>query len=119
YFGDGKYVKWEEGIIEITGDKRPDRAEDKFQRFLCPETKSEKDLIPLTASLRENGFPPGQVESYRERYARWWQGEKSRIRSESRKKSAGRRKQKPAPEPMPMRPGRQGTARHTQKSNDT
>jgi hypothetical protein len=120
YFGD-KYVPWKEAIVAITGDNRLDRAEDKFGMFLkdlgLPPARGEQskpttpvvhppvgtfprrplalDAQALThtlANLKENGFPPGQVESYREQFLVWWQREKSEKRSESGRKSASRRK---------------------------
>jgi hypothetical protein len=117
YFCDGKYLSWEEGIVAITGDKRLDRAEEKFRMFL--KTRSfraldvtpekvlnqpgvisticqivpipETDLADTLANLKENGFPPGQIESYREEFSEWQRREKSRKGSESGKKGAARR----------------------------
>jgi hypothetical protein len=116
YFG-SKSVKWEEGIVTITGENKLDRAEDKFGMFLkdrgLPSASAEQstpttpvirpsvgtlprrplpldaqELTRTLANLKENGFPPGQVESYREQFPEWWRREKSKKSSETGKKSA-------------------------------
>jgi hypothetical protein len=97
YFGN--YVPWEEGIVLITGEARRDRAEEKLRMFQKTRL-SETELADTLANLQKNGFPAGQIETQKEQFQLWWENEKSKKSTESGKKSATRRKNKPVPKPV-------------------
>lgn len=88
----GKRCEFERGVKLITRIKRLDRALPWFRRFLRERVKSEKELIALLASCRENGFTPIQLGRLRRDFREWHRTEISRQASQSARKRTAARK---------------------------
>jgi hypothetical protein len=85
-------VKYQRGVKVITGDKKWDRARDKFKRYVAAEKLTEgRNLEEALAHYRQHVFTGPELVIEIRDFERWWKHEKS---GQARKSARGRVKRK-------------------------
>jgi hypothetical protein len=76
---------YERGVKRITGEKRWDRALEKFREFLESQAQTKEAVEQLLVKYRQKGFTGAKIIRLQNEFAVWWRAEKSRKARESRK----------------------------------
>jgi hypothetical protein len=73
------------GVKRITGEKRWDRALEKFREFLESQGQTKEAVEQLLVKYRQKGFTGAKIIRLQNGFVPWSQAEKSRKARESRK----------------------------------
>src|SRR5215475_7029788 len=66
-------IGYARGLKRITGEKRPDRALEKFRAYLESQGPTKEEVEQLLVKYRQNGFTGAQIIRLQNGFVAWWQ----------------------------------------------